>query len=149
MCIRDRRRGGISALVLSPTRELATQIQEECKQLLTFRRDINAQVVFGGTNIRTDVSRLKSERCDILVATPGRLIDHLENGDVSARLKSCDTLVFDEADRLLDMGFKPAIEKILRHVPAGRQTLLFSATVSPEIQQVAKKSLRSVHEDVT
>ena len=139
------RRGGISALVLSPTRELATQIQEECKQLLTFRRDINAQVVFGGTNIRTDVSRLKSENPDILVATPGRLIDHLENGDVSQRLRSCDTLVFDEADRLLDMGFKPAIEKILRHVPAGRQTLLFSATVSPEIQQVAKKSLRSGH----
>lgn len=139
------RRGGISALVLSPTRELATQIQEECKQLLTFRRDINAQVVFGGTNIRTDVSRLKSERCDILVATPGRLIDHLENGDVSQRLRSCDTLVFDEADRLLDMGFKPAIEKILGHVPAGRQTLLFSATVSPEIQQVAKRSLRPGH----
>ena len=139
------RRGGISALVLSPTRELATQIQEECKQLLTFRRDINAQVVFGGTNIRTDVSRLKSENPDILVATPGRLIDHLENGDVSQRLRSCDTLVFDEADRLLDMGFKPAIEKILRHVPAGRQTLLFSATVSPEIQQVAKQSLRPGH----
>ena len=132
-------------MVLSPTRELATQIQEECKQLLTFRRDINAQVVFGGTNIRTDVSRLKSENPDILVATPGRLIDHLENGDVSQRLRSCDTLVFDEADRLLDMGFKPAIEKILRHVPAGRQTLLFSATVSPEIQQVAKQSLRPGH----
>ena len=81
------RRGGISALVLSPTRELASQIEAECHELLTFRRDINAQVVFGGTNIRTDISRLKNERCDILVATPGRLIDHLENGDVSARLK--------------------------------------------------------------
>ena len=139
------RRGGISALVLSPTRELASQIEAECHELLTFRRDINAQVVFGGTNIRTDISRLKNNRCDILVATPGRLIDHLENGDVSARLKSCDTLVFDEADRLLDMGFKPAIEKILRYVPPARQTLLFSATVSQEIQQVAKQSLRPGH----
>ena len=82
----------------------------------------------------------------MLVATPGRLIDHLENGDVGRRLEGCHTLVLDEADRLLDMGFKPSVEKILKHVPTKhRQTLLFSATVSAEIKHIARASLRDGH----
>ena len=164
----------ISVLVLSPTRELATQIHEEALQLLTFHQGIGAQVVFGGTNFSKDLTNLRSKKCDILIATPGRLIQHLcsyglcssgqnryglysygskrcdilvatpgrpkqhydsvvaafqkrhdshddsiiaprrliqhlEDGDAEM-LRMCQMLVLDEADRLLDMGFKPAIE---------------------------------------
>ena len=141
----DRARDGasISVLVLSPTRELATQIHEEAKQLLTFHgAGVGAQVVYGGTKIDKDIKSLRANRCDVLVATPGRLIDHLENGDLARRLEGCHTLVLDEADRLLDMGFKRDVDRILGYVPANRQTLLFSATVSAEIEAVASRSLR-------
>ena len=145
--VRDRDRDGdtVSVLVLSPTRELATQIHEEATQLLTFHERVGAQVVYGGTNIRGEVSRLRSNRCDILVATPGRLLDHLENENLARRLAGCHTLVLDEADRLLDMGFQAAIEKILKYVPPERQTLLFSATVSDGIRAIALASLRPGH----
>ena len=145
--VRDRNRDGdtISVLVLSPTRELATQIHEEATQLLTFHEGMGAQVMYGGTNIRGDLSRLRSNRCDILVATPGRLLDHLENENLARRLAGCHTLVLDEADRLLDMGFQASIEKILKYVPRERQTLLFSATVSEGIKTVALASLHPQH----
>ena len=142
----DPRGDRISVLILSPTRELATQILDETNALLRFHEGIGAQVVYGGTNVKRDARALREERCDVLVATPGRLIDHLENGDVGRRLEGCHTLVLDEADRLLDMGFKPSVEKILKHVPTkNRQTLLFSATVSAEIKHIARASLRDGH----
>ena len=142
----DPRGDRISVLILSPTRELATQILDETNALLRFHEGIGAQVVYGGTNVKRDARALREERCDVLVATPGRLIDHLENGDVGRRLEGCHTLVLDEADRLLDMGFKPSVEKILKHVPTKhRQTLLFSATVSAEIKHIARASLRDGH----
>ena len=145
----DARGDRISVLILSPTRELATQILDETNQLLTFYNDVGAQVVYGGTNVKQDIRNLQNKRCDILVATPGRLIDHLENSDMGRRLEGCHTLVLDEADRLLDMGFKPSVEKILKYVPQkGRQTLLFSATVSKDIQQIAQASLRAGHQFV-
>ena len=142
----DAKGDRISVLILSPTRELATQILDETNALLRFHHGVGAQVVYGGTNIRREARDLRDERCDVLVATPGRLIDHLENGDVARRLEGCHTLVLDEADRLLDMGFKPSVEKILSYVPQkGRQTLLFSATVSKDIQAIARASLRAGH----
>ena len=131
-------------LVLSPTRELAAQILDEAKALLTFHDGVGAQVVFGGTSFNTDLRKLREKRCDILVATPGRLVKHLEDGD---RDLLCDVnvLVLDEADRLLDMGFKPSIEKILRSVPRDRQSLMFSATVSDKIKKIAAAGLRPGH----
>ena len=142
----DPRGDRISVLILSPTRELATQILDETNALLRFHEGIGAQVVYGGTNVKQDARNLRDKRCDVLIATPGRLIDHLENGDVGRRLEGCHTLVLDEADRLLDMGFKPSVEKILKYVPTkNRQTLLFSATVSKEIKQIARASLRDGH----
>ena len=141
----DVREGDVSVLVLSPTRELATQIHEETEQLLTFNDRFGAHVVFGGTKFDRDIRTLRRKRCDILIATPGRLIQHLEDGDMAQRLRGCRMLVLDEADRLLDMGFKRDLERILRYVPPKRQTLLFSATVSDEIKQIASKSLHEGH----
>ena len=138
------RRGRPRVLVLSPTRELATQILDEAKALLTFHDGVGAQVVFGGTNFNSDLRNLRDKRCDILVATPGRLIQHLEDGDRDL-LRDVNVLVLDEADRLLDMGFKPSIEKILRSVPQDRQSLMFSATVSDEIKKIAAAGLRPGH----
>jgi ATP-dependent RNA helicase MSS116 len=131
----------VSILVLSPTRELAMQIHAEALELLTFHETIGAQVVYGGTNFNTDIKRLRTAKCDILIATPGRLIQHLDEG-ITGMLDDCSVLVLDEADRLLDMGFKPAVEKILRYVPQDRQSLMFSATVSDSIKKIAAAGLR-------
>lgn len=133
----------ISVLVLSPTRELASQIAKEADSLLSFH-PFKSQVVYGGTNINSDKKKFETKRCDILVATPGRLIDHLENTPgLAQRLASgLRALVLDEADQLLEMGFRPAIERILKFVPRQRQTLLFSATMPQAVQQVAGLALR-------
>ena len=98
--------------VLSPTRELASQIAKEAEALLHFHQ-LSSTVVYGGTNINSERSRLRSKRVDVLVATPGRLIDHLENSGLAGQLAGIRTLVLDEADQLLEMGFRPAIEKVL------------------------------------
>lgn len=135
--------GTISLLVLSPTRELASQIGKEADALLTFH-PFKSQVVYGGTNINSERNRLNRGRTDILVATPGRLIDHLENTEGLAKRLGAGIrgLVLDEADQLLEMGFRSAIEKILRFLPATRQTLLFSATMPQSVHQVAGLALR-------
>lgn len=108
----------IRCLVLSPTRELAVQISTEAHALLTYHRGMRVVTVVGGTNINTDKKNMNG-KVDFLVATPGRLIDHLENTpDFSSRCAKCLThLIFDEADQLLDMGFRPEIEKILGYMP--------------------------------
>ncbi len=139
----DRRM--ISGLILSPTRELATQIRDEGSKLCTFHTFKLMQVV-GGTNINTDRRRL-SEMHDILVATPGRLQDHIENTPgAKAKLQALRVLVLDEADQLLEMGFRPDIERILSHLPtAGRQTLLFSATVPEKVHSVSRLALKPDH----
>lgn len=134
---------GISVLILSPTRELASQIAKEAEALLTFH-PFKAQVVYGGTNINSERNRLQG-RCDVLVATPGRLIDHLENSGLASKLQNIRTLVLDEADQLLEMGFRPAIEKVLGFLPRSRQTLLFSATMPQSVQQVAGLALKQQH----
>lgn len=133
----------ISVLVLSPTRELASQIAKEADALLTYH-PFKATVVYGGTNINSERNRLAQGRCDVLVATPGRLIDHLENSTgLAQRLASTvRCLVLDEADQLLEMGFKVSIERILSFLPTARQTLLFSATMPQAVHQVAGLALK-------
>ena len=127
----------LRALILTPTRELAAQIHEN---LRAYGRHLNLKSleVFGGVNINPQMDKLR-RGIDVLIATPGRLIDHIERGTV--RLDGIEMLILDEADRMLDMGFRPAIDRILRHVPKKRQTLLFSATFSNEITALAHQFL--------
>jgi len=129
----------VRALVLTPTRELAAQVQENIRDLGQ-HLPLKSAVVFGGVNINPQISKLK-RGVDILVATPGRLIDLMQRQCVN--LGRLDYLVLDEADRMLDMGFLPAIERILKAVPAKRQTLLFSATFSREITQLSGRFLNN------
>lgn len=146
------------SLVISPTRELAQQIAEEASALTRFVQDppFNLVTVYGGKNMNKDVRELglsksgnTSISVDILVATPGRLIDHLENtGGFEAAVKFVSVLILDEADQLLDMGFRKDIEKIVHFLPKDRQTLLFSATVPPSIKDVANKCLRQGYSTV-
>lgn len=136
----------VSVLVLSPTRELASQIQAEAVKLTTFH-PIEICCVVGGTNINTDKKRL-AKQVDILVATPGRLQDHLKNTPgVVQKLGQLQVLALDEADQLLEMGFRPDIERILSMLGPmqGRQTLLFSATVPDGVHKVSKLAMKTDH----
>ena len=133
--------GDVSCLVISPTRELASQINEEAIKVLKFH-NLQSQVVFGGTNIKSERNRMSSQRCDFLIATPGRLIDHFESSGLVPKCANLKVLVLDEADQLLEMGFKPSIDKILSFIPRQRQTLLFSATVPGTVKQIAANALR-------
>lgn len=122
----------IQALVISPTRELAIQTQEELYRL-GHDKHVKVQVVYGGADIRRQIKALKKDP-QILVGTPGRLRDHLHRGTV--KLDSVQTLVLDEADEMLNMGFLEDIEAIIKQTPQDRQTLLFSATMPPEIKRI-------------
>jgi ATP-dependent RNA helicase RhlE len=123
----------IRVLVLVPTRELAAQVQESVRDYGKFTK-ITSLVMFGGVSINPQMQALR-KRIDILVATPGRLLDHVSQRSVD--LSHVDTLVLDEADRMLDMGFIRDIKKILALLPKQRQNLLFSATFSDEIKELA------------
>ena len=129
--------GGARALVLAPTRELAAQIDEHRRALGRFTR-VGGAAIFGGVSMGPQETALR-RGADVLVATPGRLLDHLQRG--TARLGLIETLVLDEADRMLDMGFLPDIRRILRYVPVARQTMLFSATMPPAIVALARELL--------
>ncbi|MCO5591223.1 hypothetical protein L7F22_045204 [Adiantum nelumboides] len=136
-------RNQVYALIVCPTRELAQQVAVEAKQLLTFHKNLNAQAVYGGTNIRGDQMELREKPCQILVGTPGRLVDHIQNTPNFTRLlRSVKLLVLDEADRMLDMGFKQSLEQIRRALPSQRQNLLFSATIPKEVHNIAKTALK-------
>ena len=133
----DRRR--IRALILTPTRELAAQVTESVRtygRYLPFR----SIQIFGGVSIRPQISKLQ-KGVDIVVATPGRLLDHVSQGTID--LSAIEILVLDEADRMLDMGFIRDIRKILKLLPDRRQNLLFSATFSNEIRKLAGGILHS------
>jgi ATP-dependent RNA helicase DeaD len=128
-----------SALILVPTRELALQIVDVLNKLTAFTPDLKTAVIIGGTSMQPQMRNLlKKPR--ILVATPGRLVDHLRRGSIS--LSSMEILVLDEADRMLDMGFAPQLNEILRFIPRSRQTMLFSATLPSNIMKMAEKWLR-------
>lgn len=122
-------------LILSPTRELATQIAE-CFQKYGKYQKLNMALLIGGESM-VEQQKLLSRGTDVLIATPGRMIDLCERGKVL--LRDVQVFVLDEADRMLDMGFIPDIEKIASKLPKTRQTLLFSATMPPEIRALAKK----------
>ncbi len=128
---------GTRALVLAPTRELAVQIAEQFARFAG-PTGPRAATLIGGVSLGPQVRALQ-ERPSILIATPGRLIDHLNQG--SARLNEIEVLVLDEADRMLDMGFKPQLNRILERVPKKRQTLLFSATIDGEVGKFAASHL--------
>ncbi|NJR66597.1 MAG: DEAD/DEAH box helicase [Leptolyngbyaceae cyanobacterium CRU_2_3] len=128
------RRSPIRALILTPTRELAAQVEESVREYGRYLK-LNSMAVFGGVNINPQIQRLKS-RVDILVATPGRLLDHVQQRTVD--LSRIEILVLDEADRMLDMGFIRDIRRILTLLPKQRQNLLFSATFSDEIKELAQ-----------
>jgi ATP-dependent RNA helicase RhlE len=130
---------GIRALVLAPTRELATQIDEHAARFGA-ARGVRTALLIGGVAIGPQQIALHS-RPQLLIATPGRLIDHLESRNVS--LAGIELLVLDEADRMLDMGFKPQLKRILAQVPRDRQTLLFSATMAGEVADFARSNLRN------
>ncbi|MFT6324990.1 MAG: ATP-dependent RNA helicase RhlE, partial [Halieaceae bacterium] len=127
----------IRALVLTPTRELAAQIYDNAREYSKYV-DFRTAVVFGGVKQRPQEATLR-QGVDLLVATPGRLLDLESQGVLS--LRNVEILVLDEADRMLDMGFKRDIDKIMALVPKQRQTLLFSATFSKEIKKLAQSTL--------
>jgi len=131
--------GKLRALVLEPTRELAAQVETALRDYARFT-NLRTAVVFGGTGYGRQDQSLR-QGVDILVATPGRLLDQMHRRMV--RLDQTEILVLDEADRMLDMGFLPDVRKIIERCPRNRQTLLFSATIPPEIEQLCRWALRN------
>ncbi|HKR13265.1 MAG TPA: DEAD/DEAH box helicase [Pyrinomonadaceae bacterium] len=133
-------RPGLRVLVLAPTRELALQIHENYAALNRVKTN-RSVIAIGGANIRTQLDDLRRRGAAVLIATPGRLLDLIERGAV--QLSTVEVLVLDEADRMLDMGFLPAIRRVLELLPAKRQTLLFSATMSASIEQLARSTTKN------
>ncbi|MEO5589841.1 MAG: DEAD/DEAH box helicase [Gemmatimonadaceae bacterium] len=136
----DRRRGGekIQALILVPTRELAMQVAEAIHK---YGKSLNARVlpIYGGQSIHQQLTVLK-RGVDVVVATPGRALDHIRRGTL--KLGDVRTVVLDEADEMLDMGFAEDLEAILESAPSSRQTALFSATLAPRIKAIAKRHMK-------
>ena len=133
----------VQAMVLCPTRELADQVTQEIRRLARFEDNIKVVTLVGGTVMRNQIASLENG-VHIVVGTPGRLMDHLERG--SLKLDALATLVLDEADRMLDMGFYDDIVKVAKQCPAGRQTLLFSATYPEGIAKLARQFQRNPQE---
>jgi ATP-dependent RNA helicase RhlE len=130
-------KGTLRALVVAPTRELAEQIHEAFG-LLARKTGLKSATAYGGVSINPQINRFR-QGIDILVACPGRLLDHINRKTV--RLQKLEVLVLDEADMMFDMGFLPDIRRIIAQVPRERQTLLFSATMPPEIRRLASETL--------
>jgi ATP-dependent RNA helicase DeaD len=134
--LREHHRGkGPQALILVPTRELAVQVRDEVEKLAHGRK-VHSVALYGGKPIRGQIEKLK-RGADIIIGTPGRVLDHLSRGTLM--LGDLTTVVLDEADRMLDIGFRPDIERILRRCPQSRQTLLLSATVPPQVEKLAQR----------
>jgi len=137
--LKPQRRGGPpQALVLVPTRELAVQVRDECEKL-SLGRNVSIVAVYGGKPIRKQIEQV-NQGAAFIVGTPGRVLDLMSRGALSwIELR---VVVLDEADRMLDIGFRPDIEKILRRCPQGRQTLLLSATLAPPVKRLAARYMR-------
>ncbi|HUR89179.1 MAG TPA: DEAD/DEAH box helicase, partial [Ramlibacter sp.] len=129
---------GIAALVLTPTRELAAQVEESIRTYGKYL-PLDSTVIFGGVGMQPQIAKI-NRGVDILVATPGRLLDLQQQGHLD--LSTVEILVLDEADRMLDMGFLPDVKKILALLPKEKQSLLFSATFSDEIRELADRLLK-------
>jgi len=134
---RNGKTQALRALILVPTRELAEQVLQSAR---TYGRhlQVSAAAVYGGVGMEPQTRALKHGTA-IVVATPGRLLDHMERGHVD--FSALEVLVLDEADRMLDMGFAPDVRRILAALPDKRQTMLFSATISPEVDALARRAL--------
>src|SRR5689334_14731127 len=128
----------VRVLVLTPTRELSAQVEASFRKYAKYT-DLRVVPIFGGVGLEPQ-SRALRKGVDVIVATPGRLLDHIERGNVS--FDSLEVLVLDEADRMLDMGFAPQINRVVDEIPRYRQKLLFSATMPPEVEALARKYLR-------
>ena len=137
------RRFAVQAMVLCPTRELADQVTQELRRLARFEDNIKILSLCGGATMRPQIASLE-HGAHVVVGTPGRIMDHLQRG--SLKLDALNTLVLDEADRMLDMGFHDDIAFVASQCPARRQTLLFSATYPEDIARLARQFLRDPHE---
>ena len=131
---------GSTVLILSPTRELANQTDAACRQFAP--KHIRCASIIGGAGYKNQIDAIR-RGANIIVATPGRLMDFMEQGMLN--LSKIDTLVLDEADRMLDMGFLPAIKRINKAIPTNRQTLFFSATLSDDIERIALSLMDDPH----
>jgi ATP-dependent RNA helicase RhlE len=136
--LKEHKPGGPRILILEPTRELAAQVDVASRDYSRFG-NLRTTVVYGGVGYGGQTDQLK-RGTDVLVATPGRLLDYMEQGVIS--LDTIQHLVLDEADRMLDMGFMPDVRRIIDKCPKARQTLLFSATMPPEIAKLTEWALR-------
>ncbi|NYT13916.1 MAG: DEAD/DEAH box helicase, partial [Candidatus Methanofastidiosa archaeon] len=125
---------GLQALVLTPTRELAEQVKESLRQISN-QKNLKVIPVYGGVSINQQIKDIP--KAQVVIATPGRLMDHLQRGTIN--LSKIKILVLDEADRMLDMGFLDDVERIIMQCPTNRQTLFFSATISREIKRLSNK----------
>jgi ATP-dependent RNA helicase RhlE len=137
--IQERERPGVRVLILAPTRELATQIEASYRSLVA-KKNARCVTIIGGAGMARQTDMLR-RGVTFVIATPGRLLDHMERGALD--FSQLETLVLDEADRMLDMGFWPAIQRVLAALPAKRQTLLFSATMSSAIEKIARSTMRA------
>ncbi|GAB3888249.1 DEAD/DEAH box helicase [Spirosoma agri] len=131
--VQDR---SVQALILCPTRELALQVAEEIKKLAKYKRGVRIEAIYGGDSIERQIRSLKSG-VHIVIGTPGRVMDHMERNTL--KLERVKMMILDEADEMLDMGFREDIESILAEMPEERQTILFSATMSKPIMQITQK----------
>ncbi|ATF16204.1 ATP-dependent helicase [Brevibacillus brevis X23] len=129
----------VQALILTPTRELALQITAEVKKLTEKLEDIQVLAVYGGQDVNQQLRKLKG-KIHVVIATPGRLLDHLRRGTID--LSQVSMFVLDEADQMLHMGFLPEVEDIMANTPFEKQTLLFSATMSEQVQALAKRFMQ-------
>lgn len=142
----------IQALVLCPTRELAVQVAEELNRLLKYKKNLKAIPVYGGQSIDRQIKALKTN-AQIIIATPGRLLDHIKRKTIN--ISHIKFVVLDEADEMLNMGFREDIEEILKSVPDERQTIMFSATMPKAITELSKKYLnhpeyiKVIHDELT
>ena len=135
----DLQNRSVQALILCPTRELALQVAEEIKKLAKYKRGVRIEAIYGGDSIERQIRSLKSG-VHIVIGTPGRVMDHMERNTL--KLDHVKMMILDEADEMLDMGFREDIESILEDMPEERQTILFSATMSKPIMQITQKFLQ-------
>lgn len=148
----DPKIAGVQVLMLCPTRELAIQVSEELKCLCKFKKGIKTLPIYGGQSIDRQIMALKNKP-QIIIGTPGRVMDHMRRHTL--KLQELKMIVLDEADEMLNMGFREDIDTILKEVPAERQTLLFSATMSKEILEITKlyqrdpMIIKTVHKELT
>lgn len=132
----DESSRAIQAIILCPTRELVIQVSQEFRKLLKYKENIFVTPIYGGQPIDRQLSALK-KGCQIIIGTPGRTIDHIKRGSI--KMHQVQTVVLDEADEMLDMGFREDMELIIKDTPSDRQTVLFSATMADDILSLTKK----------